>query len=40
MLQWGRDREVADSKHDSEYWPWDVRLQWGRDREVADSALG
>ena len=39
MLQWGRDREVADSKGMA----YGARarggrpLQWGRDREVADS---
>ena len=36
-LQWGRDREVADSNYVAAHMGMTVELQWGRDREVADS---
>ena len=37
-LQWGRDREVADSSTVDTVIDAIPALQWGRDREVADSA--
>ena len=36
-LQWGRDRQVADSCNPSGPMHPVKVLQWGRDRQVADS---
>ena len=38
VLQWGRDREVADSCFAAYSGSSLARLQWGRDREVADRS--
>ena len=37
VLQWGRDREVADRDAPPPVPMSVILLQWGRDREVADS---
>ena len=37
VLQWGRDREVADRATSAPRLLRSLWLQWGRDREVADS---
>ena len=36
-LQWGRDRQVADSTQGARPVTQLIPLQWGRDRQVADS---